>query len=310
MISQVPVDMTAKKFAEKLSLTAFHTEEERLHFANSDVHRPGLQLAGFFDYFAAERLQVIGKAEMSYLSSLAEPERYRVLDRYFQHDIPALVLCRGYQPLPEMLELAKAYHRPLFGSTWDTARFVHLATSVLDIAMAPRISMHGVLLDVHGVGVMLVGESGIGKSETSLELVKRGHRLVADDVVDITAFADGQLIGKSPRLIRHFMEIRGIGIIDVKSLYGTGAVRMAKTIELVIQLEDWDENKEYERLGLDTLKIDILGVKVPQLILPVKPGRNLAIIVEVAARNFRQQKLGYSAAEEIERRVTEEADDE
>ncbi len=273
----------------------------------SDVNRPGLQLCGFFDYFATDRLQVIGKAEMEYLLSLEPKVRKARLDAYMSYPVPVVVICRNMECPPELLEAAQAHRIPLLRSRLVTTRFSLQASSYIAGCLAPRITRHGVLIDVFGVGVMLTGESGVGKSEAALELVKRGHRLVADDVVDIRKVNDQRLVGEAPEVLRHFMEIRGVGVINVKSMYGVGAVINSKSIDIVCHMELWDENKEYDRLGFNEEFTAILGVKVPLLVLPVRPGRNLAIVIEVAASNFRLKAMGYHGAKELNERLMQRA---
>jgi HPr kinase/phosphorylase len=269
----------------------------------SDINRPGLQFAGFFDYFASERIQVLGKVEMTYLEELDPTIRYERLCRFFSYDIPCVIISRGMEIPQYIIETAAKYNRPVFRSQLVTTNLVSKLISYLVSALAPRITRHGVLVDVYGAGVFLMGESGIGKSETALELIKRGHRLVADDAVEIKKVAESRLIGEAPELIRHFMEIRGIGIIDIKAMYGVGAVINNKPLDMVIFMEFWDNNKEYDRLGLVEEYTEILGVKLPKIVLPVRPGRNLAIIVEVAARNWRLKNMGYHAAQELDNRL-------
>lgn len=269
----------------------------------SDINRPGLQFAGFFDYFASERIQVLGKVEMTYLQELDPTVRYERLCQFFSYDIPCVIISRGMEIPQYITETAAKYNRPVFRSQLATTNLVSKLISYLVSALAPRITRHGVLVDVYGAGVFLMGESGIGKSETALELIKRGHRLVADDAVEIKKVAESRLIGEAPELIRHFMEIRGIGIIDIKAMYGVGAVINNKPLDMVIFMEFWDNNKEYDRLGLVEEYTEILGVKLPKIVLPVRPGRNLAIIVEVAARNWRLKNMGYHAAQELDNRL-------
>jgi HPr kinase/phosphorylase len=269
----------------------------------SDINRPGLQFAGFFDYFAQERIQVIGKVEMTYLDSMDPAIRSKQLDRFFGSGIPCLVISRNMEVPEYLIDSARKSGCPILRSKKVTTSMIHRMIAYLDSELAPKITRHGVLVDVYGVGILLMGESGIGKSETALELVKRGHRLVADDAVEIKKVADNRLIGDSPDLIRHFMEIRGIGIIDIKAMYGIGAVINTKAIDIVIYLEFWDNNKEYDRLGLTDEFMDILGVKLPRITLPVRPGRNLAVVVEVAVRNWRLKHMGYNAAQELDNRL-------
>lgn len=269
----------------------------------SEINRPGLQFAGFFDYFAIDGIQVIGKGEMTYLESMDPEIRKERLERFFSADIPCVLVCRNMEVPQYLLDPAVKYRCPIIRSQKATTSVVHRLINYLDSALAPRITRHGVLVDVYGEGVLLMGESGIGKSETALELIKRGHRLVADDAVEIKKVAENRLIGESPELIRHFMEIRGIGIIDIKAMYGIGAVINTKAIDMVVQLEFWDSNKEYDRLGLGEEYTEILGAKLPKVVLPVRPGRNLAIIIEVAVRNWRLKHMGYNAAQELDNRL-------
>ena len=264
-----------------------------------DLNRPGMQFCGFYEFFAFERPQVIGKAEMAYLEEQPEEMRKEILERYFSYPVPCLIICRNLTPPSDLLTIAGAHDVPVYSSPLVTSKFVALAIHYLNRSLAPHMTRHGVLLDVYGVGVFLSGKSGVGKSEAALELVKRGHQLVADDVVDICRISDDRLIGTCPEKVHHLMEIRGIGVIDVKAMYGIGAVAFSKSIDLIIELESWDENKAYDRIGLQDDEIEIMGVHVPHQTMPIKPGRNLAIIVEVAARNFSLKRSGYNAAREL-----------
>lgn len=300
----IPVD----ELAGDLKLDVIYGGDGKpVEFQSSDINRPGLQLVGYFDYFltdTAARLQVIGKIEMTYLNTLNSQERLKRLDEFFSYPIPCLIISRGMDAPEEMIEVAKKYNRPLLKTNLITTRFSHKAIDYLDDRLAPSTTQHGELVDVYGLGILITGESGIGKSETSLELVKMGNRLVSDDVVEIKRVADNRLIGQAPEVGRYFMEIRGIGIIDVKAMYGVGAVINSKSIDLVINLEMWDKNNNYDRLGTDEEYTEILGVKLPRLIIPVRPGRNLAAIIEIAARNFRLKNLGYNAYNELEKRIS------
>ena len=271
----------------------------------TDINRPGLQFVGYYDYFAYERPQVVGKAEMSYLESLSPAVQAERLDKYFTYDMPCVVITRGMACPPAMAEQAAAHNVPVYQTAAVTTKFFGSAITFLNSRLAPRVTRHGVLVDVYGVGVLLTGESGVGKSEAALELIKRGHQLVADDVVDICRVAENRLVGEAPEMIRHFMEIRGLGIIDIRAMYGVGAVVPSKSIDIVMHLELWRENKEYDRLGLAEEYITILGAKLPYMVMPVRPGRNLAIIIEVAARNWRLKRMGYNAAAELDNRLTE-----
>ena len=263
-----------------------------------DVNRPGLQLAGYFDYFDERRLQVIGMAETKMLESMTSEQRSESFAKLFSYNIPALVVSRDLDICPECLTMARKYQRTLLHTAETTVDFTTKVIELLTQLMAPTITRHGVLLDIYGEGVLITGDSGIGKSETAIELVKRGHRLVADDAVDIRRVSD-QLIGKAPELIRHYIELRGIGVIDVQQLFGMSAVILEAQIDLVVHLEQWREDKFYDRFGLDEETVDILGVELPILTIPVMPGRNLAVIVEVAAMNNRHKKYGYNAAQKL-----------
>ena len=265
-----------------------------IEVTTSDVNRPGLQLSGYMEYFGGTGSRSAG--EMTYLASLSPQERKERLDDYFRTGFPCLVIARDQDPFPEMVEAAAKHSIPILKTKDITSRFMSGLIRYLNVMLAPRISQHGVLVEVYGEGVLILGESGVGKSETALELVKRGHRLIADDLVEIRRVSDTTLLGSAPENIRHLIEIRGIGIVDVKHLFGMGAVKMQESINLVINLELWKEGKMYDRLGLEDQFADILGISVPSLVIPVRPGRNLAIIVEVAAMNHRQKKMGYNAA--------------
>ena len=257
-----------------------------------DVNRPGLQLVGFFDYFDERRLQVIGMAETKMLESMTTEQRTESFSRLFEYDIPALVVSRDLDIYPECLTMARKHQRTLLHTADTTVVFTTRVIEYLSLRLAPTITRHGVLLDIYGEGVMIIGDSGIGKSETAIELVKRGHRLVADDAVDIRLVSD-RLLGKAPELIRHYIELRGIGVIDLQQLFGMSAVKLESQIDLVVELERWQEDKFYDRFGLDEQTVDILGIKLPIVTIPVQPGRNLAVIVEVAAMNNRAKKYGF-----------------
>ncbi len=273
---------------------------------NNEVNRPSLQIAGYFDYFDATRIQIVGRVETSYLSKMTSVERTKSLEKLFQTDIPCIILTRGMDAPTEMIELATKYGVPLFLTEVATSRFMSALIAFLNIQLAPEVTMHGVLVEVYGEGVLLLGDSGVGKSEAAIELVKRGHRLVADDAVEIKRVSDKSLVGSSPEIIRHFIELRGIGIIDVKHIFGMGSVKDSEKIDLVIKLEPWVSGKVYDRLGMSTEYETILDLSVPALTIPVKPGRNLAVIVEVAAMNNRQHRMGYNAAEALNNRLMSE----
>ena len=296
--------VSIEQLIEDLGLeVVYKPEKESVQVEISDVNRPGLQMAGFYKYFAYERVQVIGKVEWTYFGTLAPQVRKKRAEEILSHPVPCVIYSRGLEVHEEILEAAKKFLRPVLRINISSTRLIGKLTSYLDDKLAPIITRHGVLVEVYGVGILILGESGVGKSETALELIKRGHRLVADDAVEIKKVDEGNVVGSAPELIRHFMEIRGIGILDIVKLFGVGAVRNKKKIDMVIELENWDDNKQYDRLGMDEEYIDILGSNIPKNTIPIKPGRNLAMIVEVAARNHRQRRMGYNAAEELNTRL-------
>lgn len=270
-----------------------------------DVNRPALQLAGFYDRFDSNRVQIIGNVEYRYVQTLSEEEREKTYETLLSHPLPCIVFCRGIVPEESFMKKAVAHGVPIFNTVKQTSDFMAEIIRWMNVRLAPCISIHGVLVDVYGVGVLIMGESGIGKSEAALELIKRGHRLVTDDVVEIRKVSDDTLVGSAPDITRHFIELRGIGIVDVKSMFGVQSVRDTQNIDLVITLEDWDRDKEYDRLGLEEEYTEFLGNKVVCHSIPIRPGRNLAIIVESAAVNHRQKQMGYNAAQELYKRVQE-----
>lgn len=265
----------------------------------TDVNRPGLQFIGFFDYFDPRRLQIIGKSEVTFLRGYSAEERRKRFEDLFCYEIPALVISRNLDVFPECLEMAQKHGRTLLRTKYTSVEFTAMTIDYLNHALAPVITRHGVLVDVYGEGVLIFGDSGIGKSETAIELIKRGHRLIADDAVEIRRVSSKSLVGQSPENIRHFIELRGIGIINARRIFGMGAVKLQEKIDMCINLEIWDATKVYDRMGMDSEYTEILGIKVPVMTIPVKPGRNLAIIIEVAAMNNRQKKMGYNAAYEL-----------
>ena len=273
--------------------------------ASPEINRPAIQLSGYFEHFATERVQILGYVEYTYLQSRSDEEKKPIYERFFSSNIPCVVYTFRTEPEPYALEMANKYDVPVFYSDKKTSNFMAAIIGWLNVQLAPRISIHGVLVDVYGEGVLIMGESGIGKSEAALELIKRGHRLVTDDVVEIHKVSDDTLVGRSPEITKHFIELRGIGIVDVKTLFGVECVKETQAIDMVIKLEDWDKDKEYDRLGLTEEYTEFLGNKVVCHSLPIRPGRNLAIIVETAAVNNRQKKMGYNAAQELYRRVQE-----
>lgn len=273
----------------------------------SDVHRPGIQLSeGYFDYFDSDRIQILGKVEHYYMIKKEVEERTLAYEKLMSTGIPAIVITRSLNVTEELFNAAKKFNIPLLRTEESTSSFMAALIASLNLSLAPSITRHGVLVEVYGEGILLLGESGVGKSETAVELIKRGHRLVADDAVDIKRVSAKTLVGSSPEIIRHFIELRGIGIIDVRKIFGMGAVKNTENINLVINLELWQQGKNYERLGLDKEVTNILGINVPSLTVPVRPGRNLAGIIEIAAMNHRQQNMGYNAAEELSERLSKQ----
>lgn len=295
-----------REFADELGMTVSVPGRPTFEVDTSDINLPGLQFAGHFTHFANNRVQLAGNAEMAFLAEIDNQTMEKRMNRFFENDIPVLVVARGHKIPAEMAAAAKKQGVPILRHPATTTKCSHRISNYLDQKLAPTVSRHGVLVDVYGVGIVLMGESGIGKSETALELVKRGHRLVADDVVEMRRVNENRIVGTSPELVRHLMELRGIGIIDVRTMYGIGAVMLEKSIELIIELEDWDDSKSYDRLGLEDETINVLDVELTRILMPVRPGRNLAIIVEVAAMNFRLKRLGYNAAIEFDRRLRAE----
>lgn len=282
-----------------------------IYITQAEINRPALQLAGFFDHFSSSRVQIIGYVEYMYLQEIKKDDvmAISIFERLFSAGIPCMVFCRDLEPCERMVCVAEKYNVPILISKDSTSEVMAEIIRWLGVVLAPRISIHGVLVDVFGEGILITGESGIGKSEAALELIKRGHRLVSDDVVEIKRVSKDTLVGASPEVTRFFIELRGIGIIDVKNLFGVESVKMTQNIDLVIQLEDWNKDADYDRLGLEEKYVEYLGNKVVAHSLPIRPGRNLAIIVEAAAINHRQKKMGYNAAEELYKRVTGQMED-
>ncbi len=283
------------------------TDAKTLPIEVSNANRPGMQFADYWDFFAYERPQLLGKVEMTYLSKLDQGVRRARLKKYFSYPLPCIIISRGYPCFDEMKVFAAAHNVPIYSTQKETTQFELELIAFLRDYLAPRETRHGVLVNVYGTGILITGNSGVGKSEAALELIKRGHQLVADDVVDIRRVSDVRLVGESPELVRHFMEIRGVGIIDIATMYGVGAVIRSKSIDMEVHLEMWQAGKEYDRLGMTENYADILGVKIPYLLLPIHPGRNLAVVLEVAARNFRLKQMGHNAAMELARRHMERA---
>ena len=298
------------KLIEEFHLEVLRGAEgyENVAICTEDVNRPGLQLVGFFDYFDPKRLQVIGRVETTYLAGMTSEQRRNSFEHLLSQDIPALVISRGIEPYPECMEMAEKYDRTVLRSKETTSALMSAIIGSMRVYLAPRITRHGVLVEVYGEGVLLLGESGVGKSETAIELVKRGHRLIADDAVEIKRLSTKRLVGTAPELIRHYIELRGIGVVDVRRIFGMSAIKEESDIDMVINLEQWKDGAMYDRLGLENLYTTILDVQVPSLTVPVKPGRNLAVIIEVAAMNNRHKKMGYNAAMEFTKQINEHFD--
>lgn len=296
-----------KKVVEKMDLKNLTPDVDVEHIAIEvpDINRPALQLTGYFEHFDSDRVQLIGYVEYTFLEKMEEEKRKEIYEQFLSYQLPCVIFSRNLQPEPMFLEMANQSQVPVFVAEKKTSEFTAEIIRWLNVELAPCISIHGVLVDVYGVGVLIMGESGIGKSEAALELIKRGHRLVSDDVVELRKVSDVTLVGSAPDITRHFIELRGIGIVDVKTLFGVQSVRETKNIDLVITLEDWNKEKQYDRLGLEEEYTEFLGNKVLCHQIPIRPGRNLAIIVETAAINHRQKKMGYNAAQELYKRVQE-----
>ena len=299
MIDTYSVSLTTVVEEFDLEVAFASTDFERIQLTVPDVARPGLQLAGYYDHFEPMRLQILGNAEISYLSKLSSAQRMTIYDRLFSYKFPALVLSRNGVPTPECLEMARKHNVTLLRSQNATGSLISSVTSYLNSALAPRITRHGVLMEVYGEGVLIMGESGIGKSETAIELLKRGHRLIADDGVEIKRISGSCLMGTASPLLRDYVELRGIGILNVAKLFGMGAVKLENEINLIVNIVRWNPQEVYDRIGMETQYEELLGVKVPTNTIPVTPGRNLAVILEVAAMNNRQRKMGYNPALEF-----------
>jgi len=276
---------------------------EKIEITKDDVNRPALQMAGYFDFFDPNRLQIIGKVETTYVGQFSPEQRLAAFEKLFSTGIPALIISRNIDVYPECLAAAEKHNTPIFRTNEFTSTIMSAIIASLKVSLAPMIQLHGVLVEIYGEGVLLLGDSGVGKSETAIELVKRGHRLIADDAVEIKRVSDKTLVGTAPEVIRHYIELRGIGVINVRRIFGMGAVKLTEKIELVINLEAWEDGKMYDRLGLDGQTTSILDIAVPSLTIPVKPGRNLAVIIEVAAMNNRHKKMGFNAAQELQERM-------
>ena len=289
------------QIAEALNLTEVYVAEnyKETNISTVEINRPGLELTGYLEFFDNKRIQVLGNTEFSYLGRYGPEAQKMVIDSIFSFGPPAVIICRDIEPSNAILESAKLHKVSIFSTPQSTSDLTASLVQYLNKELAPRITRHGVLVEVYGEGCLLTGDSGVGKSETAIELIKRGHRLVADDAVEIRRTSLTTLYGQSPENIRHFIELRGIGIINARKLFGMGAIKLQEKIDMVINLEQWDSSKVYDRMGLDNEYMKILGIEVPTLTIPVKPGRNLAVIIEVAAMNNRQKKMGYNAAREL-----------
>lgn len=303
-VQENEADVKIEEFADRLNLEILYgAKSGKMHVATFNISRPGLQLAGFYEHFSPERVQVIGEQETTYLLHRTPEERSAICQKLCSYEIPCLVLTSVIEPLPELMEWAKKYDRTVFRSSLRTTAFMNEIGIYLNELLAPTTTIHAGLVDLYGVGVLIIGSSSIGKSETALELIQRGHRLVADDAVTIKRISD-RLVGTSPENIKHFMEVRGVGLINVAVMYGVGAIRNRKEVDLVVKLENWDANKEYDRLGDEEETYSVLETDLPLYTVPVKPGRNLAVILEVVARNYRLKVMGYNALDELKERMT------
>lgn len=289
--------INVEDFCQELGLEILNCPSNEFVLKETGINRPGLQFHGYYEYFDENRIQIVGKVEMSYLRSLSPEVREERIKKFFEHDFPCLIVCWDLDDADILLPYAKKYNRNLFRASEHTSQFVYHIMDYIDLVTAPLTTLHGVLVEVHGVGVLIMGGSGIGKSETAIELIQRGSNLIADDMVDISCYHGRTLIGTAPEMLRYYMEVRGIGIIDVRTLYGAKSVKQAVEIDMVVKLENWNERTPYDRLGLDEETMDILGVDVPLVTVPVSSGRNLAIIIETAAINNRMKELGIYSAE-------------
>lgn len=303
MESQYSVKLSQLVQEYELEILRKGKDYEKREVETRDVNRPGLELIGYFDYFDPMRLQMLGKVEKTFLDGFSSAKRRESFEKLMAQDIPALIICRGMEPFPECMEMAEKYDKTVLRTQETTTAFMGALITGLRNHLAPRITRHGVLVEIYGEGVLILGESGVGKSETAIELIKRGHRLIADDAVEIKQMGVNQLVGNAPELIRHYMELRGIGVVDVRRLFGVSAIKDSANIDLVVNLEPWRDGAIYDRLGLEELHTNILDVEVPSVTIPVKPGRNLAVIIEVAAMNNRHKRMGYNAAQAFTEQV-------
>lgn len=300
------------KLVEDYGLEVLHASRdyEKCRVTIGDVSRPGLQLIGYFDYYDPLRLEVLGKVEKTFLDGRTSEQRRESFEQLMARGFPALIICRGMEPFSECMEMAEKYDRTVLRTQEVTTDFMGDLITSLRNHLAPRITRHGVLVEVYGEGVLIYGESGVGKSETAIELIKRGHRLIADDAVEIKRMGDNELTGSAPELIRHYMELRGIGVVDIQRLFGVSAIKDSTRIDLVVNLEPWRDGAAYDRLGLEELRTDILGIEVPSVTIPVRPGRNLAVIVEIAAMNNRYKRMGFNAAQDFTDQINRHMEEE
>ncbi len=308
----VEYSVSLEKIMKDLSLTPLYmpVESSEIMITNNNISRPGLQLTGYFDFFDKTRILVFGNTEFTYLSRFGAEQQHHVIDSIFKFGPPAVILCRSYELNDAMMRSAEEHNIPILQSAESASTLTASLVTMLSRELAPRITRHGVLVEVYGEGCMIIGDSGVGKSETAIELMKRGHRLIADDAVEIRKIDSRTLVGSSPQNIRHFVELRGVGIINARNLFGMGSIKLSEKIDIVINLELWDGKKAYDRMGLENEYMEILGVDVPILTIPVKPGRNLSNIIEVAAMNNRQKKMGYNAAQDLLTSLGMEIDEE
>ena len=303
----VPLTTLVKEFGLQVAYAS--SDYESIRLTVEDVARPGLHLAGYFDHFEPMRLQVMGNVETSYVAKLTSSERAMIFDRFFSYKFPALLIARNTEPDPQCIAMAVKHDVTVLRSSEPTSTIISTIITYLKAALAPRITRHGVLMEIYGEGILLIGDSGVGKSEAAIELLKRGHRLIADDAVEIKKVSANSLVGNAPVLIREYIELRGIGIINVAKLFGIGAVKLENEINLVVNIVPWNTHEDYDRLGLEDQYTDILGVKIPMNTIPITPGRNLAVILEVAAMNNRQRRMGYNAALEFTEQINRHFDE-
>lgn len=307
MNQQEKYEVSLEKVIEEFHLETIYLPDlpENIKVTCARVNQPGLQMVGFYDHYEQARLQIIGKVENLFLAQLPKEERTRRLEDFFRSAPVGVIVTSSIDLLPETVQLAEKYRVPLLRTAVSTSDFMAALISYLNVQLGPRITRHGVLVEVYGEGVLLLGDSGVGKSETAIELVKRGHRLIADDAVEIKRVSATTLVGRAPDIIRHYVELRGIGIVDVRRLFGMGSIKETEKIDMVINLEPWQQGKMYDRFGLEEQTTEILGIHIPTIVIPVCPGRNLSVVIEVAAMNNRQKRMGYNTAEEFNKRLME-----